>query len=121
MAGPTLKGKRILVLEDDFLIAMLIEEALLDEGCEIIGPVDNVTRALALAETAFLGGAVLDVNVAGVIAFPVAEALEARNVPFIFVSGYGASAVGERNWKVCAKPFRAEELVSLLMQQIGLA
>lgn len=116
---PTLRGKRILVLEDDFLVAMLIEEALLDEGCEIVGPIDNVPGALALAETAFLGGAVLDVNIAGVIAFPVAEALENRGIPFIFVSGYGSLAVYQKDWTVCSKPFRAAELVSLLTQQLG--
>jgi DNA-binding response OmpR family regulator len=61
--------------------------------------------------------AILDVNLAGEMAYPVAELLRERNIPFLLLSGYGTEAIpsGHPEWKVCAKPFKGEELVSMVL------
>jgi CheY-like chemotaxis protein len=96
LTGPDLAGKRILVVEDESLIAMLLEMALQDEGCIVVGPASRVAEALELAgDGQHLDGALLDVNLGGEAVFPVAEALASRAVPFLLLSGYGDQAVPE--------------------------
>jgi len=118
--GQDLAGLRVLVVEDEMLVCLLVEDTLGDEGCVVVGPAASVGEALRMTETEAFDAAVLDVNVGGEKAYPVAEALEARGIPFLFVSGYGQSAVpGDRPaWRVCAKPFRAADMVQMLKTQI---
>jgi CheY-like chemotaxis protein len=86
--------RRVLVVEDESLVAMLLEDILADCGCEVIGPAANVADALSLVDAGGVDLAVLDVNLgAGATSFPVADALKALAVPFIFVTGYGAGGV----------------------------
>jgi DNA-binding response OmpR family regulator len=117
---PQLAGLRVLVLEDEMLVALLVEETLIDQHCIVIGPASTVQEALALANTEPLDAAVIDVNIGGEKAYPVAELLDVRGIPFLFVSGYGQSAVPKDrpNWRVCAKPFRGEEMVRMLTNQV---
>lgn len=93
-APSALAGRRILIVEDDPLVSMLEEDLLLQLGCRIVGPAATVAEALtlarALAETSALQGAVLDVNLQGEPIFPVADLLAAADIPFVFVTGYGA-------------------------------
>ena len=108
-----LSGLRLLVVEDTFLVADLIVEQLLECGCEVVGPAARLPKALALAEQEALDGALLDVNLAGEYSFPVASALAARGVPFIFLTGYGQSVIPEafRAAPRLAKPFDMDDLV----------
>lgn len=111
-----LAGKRVLIVEDELLVALLIEDILIEFGCNTFGPCGTLEKALAAASSETLDLAVLDINLAGERAYPVAEALERRNIPFLFVSGYGDEAIpeGHETWKVCAKPFKTKDLTRML-------
>lgn len=116
IAHPELAGKRVLIVEDELLVALLLEDFLLDLGCDTVGPCSNVAQALEVARTEALDLAVLDVNLDGEQVYPVAELLLKRNIPFLFLSGYGDEAIppGREDWKVCAKPFKSDELAKML-------
>ena len=88
--------RRVLVVEDEALIAMEIESALLDAGFAVVGPAATLAAATALAAAEALWAAVLDVNLAGEPVFPVADALARRRVPFAFVTGYGPEVLPAR-------------------------
>ena len=107
----TLNGRRILVVED----------ALLDAGAEVLGPAATVEEALALLEDSEIGGAVLDINLAGQLSTPVADLLAERGVPFVVATGYGAAGLPEhhRGVPVLAKPYDPRELVETLEQICG--
>lgn len=83
-----LRGRRVMVLEDDVLIAMDMEDFLLAEGCQVVGPISNVEAALETVETGELDGAVVDLNLRGELSVPVIEALKSRGLPVIVCSGY---------------------------------
>lgn len=120
--GGDLKGRRILVVEDESLVAMLLETILDDLGCETVGPVSSVAEALdVVAARDDLDGGLLDVNVAGVEIFPVAEALAARNLPFVFSTGYGEGGLPDE-WKgriTLQKPFTESAVQAALFKAIG--
>ena len=84
-----LAGLRILIVEDEFLVAMLVEEMLQNLRCEIVGPVSTLEEAVATVRQNRLDGALLDVNLNGKSSFPVADELLGHEVPFILVTGYG--------------------------------
>jgi len=111
-----LAGKRVLIVEDEMLVALLIEDFLADLDCRSIGPFGSVATALVAARTEDLDLAVLDVNLDGERVYPVAEVLAERGIPFLFLSGYGEEAIppDHPGWKVCAKPFKSEMLVRML-------
>lgn len=117
----SLAGLRILVVEDEMLVAMLVEDLLLSEGCEVVGPVASVAGALALVKKGGLDGAVLDVNLGSETVFPVADALAQADVPFVFVTGYGPSGLNDahRDRVTIQKPFNIDNFVGELAQ--GLA
>ncbi len=103
-----LNGRRILVVEDESLVAMLLETILEDMGCVTVGPISNVDDGLRTATgDDALDAALLDVNVAGSEVFPVAEALKARGVPFVFSTGYGEGGLPDawRGHPTIQKPF----------------
>ena len=116
-----LKGVRVLVVEDEYLVAILIDEILESAGCVVIGPIPRLPEALDAAHHDNCDAAVLDVNLAGERINPVADALSERNVPFLFVTGYGASALpseyAERP-RLC-KPFRMAELLGALASVVN--
>src|SRR3546814_355161 len=86
--GPTgLHGLRVLVVEDNFLLADVIADTLREYGCEVVGPAGDVAMAVKLAREAELDGAVLDLNLYGEFCFPVAAALAERSVPYLFLTG----------------------------------
>ncbi|MGO4170409.1 response regulator [Novosphingobium sp. YAF33] len=113
----TLRGKRILVVEDEMLVAMNIEDSLLDFGAVVVGPALRLENALELAGQAQFDIAILDVNLHGGRSYPVAEVLQARGVPFIFATGYGHTDDGEMSNSVTTltKPFRSEDLEQALL------
>ena len=116
MSDNKLSGLRVLVVEDEALVAMLVEDMLTDLGCTVVGPLADLDEALAVVGDADIDCAVLDVNLAGKPIFPVADALKARGVPFAFASGYGEAGVREdhRNAPVLQKPFREADLARAL-------
>jgi DNA-binding response OmpR family regulator len=108
----SLAGLRVLVAEDEMLIAMELESMLQGLGCNVVGPVGTVALALRLARTKELDAAVLDVDLHGEKIFPIAQALQARGIPFVFATGYETSVLPEewRREHSLGKPFRREEL-----------
>lgn len=117
---PWLKGKRILVVEDEALIAVMVEDMLMEMGAVVIGPAATIESALELARREELDAAVLDVNVRGERIDPVAEALMARGIPVLFATGYGevrlASGV---QTTVIDKPYTQEKLARGLATAMG--
>jgi DNA-binding response OmpR family regulator len=117
----TERSLRILVVEDEMMIAFFIEDCLADLGHQIVGPASRVAAALDLAETEILDLALLDINVAGEQVYPVARQLRARGIPFAFLSGYSARGVSDE-WAgtpILSKPFVPEGLkaqIGALMQ-----
>jgi CheY-like chemotaxis protein len=119
---PTLVGRRILVVEDEMMIAMLVEDMLSELGCSVVGPAHALDTALDLARTEIgLDAALLDVNLGGQPVFAVADALRAKGVPAIFSTGYGDAGLREvdRGSPVLQKPFRAGDLARALNQALG--
>ena len=118
-----LTGRRILVVEDEALVAMLVEDALLDAGAEVIGPAATVAEALSLLDGTATPphAAVLDLNLAGETSTPVADVLVARGVPFVVATGYGASVLppGHAKVPVLAKPYDPDELTTALGRLCG--
>lgn len=107
-----LKGMRVLVVEDEFLISQEISQTLRDAGCEIVGPVPFVDDARELVKNDTPDGAVLDVNLHGELIFSFAEELMARRVPIVFASGYDAESF-PAPFRLChfvLKPFREGRL-----------
>ncbi len=118
-AAVALKDKRVLVVEDQPLIAMLIEDHLLNVGVRIVGPAGSVRDALRLIEaTASDGGlhaAVLDIELGGEHVSPVADRLAALGVPFLFATGCGEGAdTGGHSAPILMKPFDLDELTDSL-------
>jgi len=116
VAPKVLADKRILIVEDELVIAMMIEDFLLECGCHIVGPCSSVAQALEAIGAEAPDLAVLDVNLGGEAAYPIAFALAERCIPFVFLSGYGDQAIlpGQGDWKVCAKPFVGDDLIAML-------
>src|SRR3712207_7225274 len=100
-ATETLTGRRVLVVEDEYFLANDMAKRLQANGAEVIGPVGGIDDALDLIdETENLDGAVLDLNLRGEMAFPVADALIKRGVPFVFATGYDQAVVPARYGRV---------------------
>ncbi len=114
----SLSGRRILLVEDETLVSMVIEEALRDLGCAIVGPVGTRDQALALAKAEPLDGALLDVNLAGEPVYPVADALFSRGIPFAFVTGSGQGGIAARyaTMPTLVKPFQLSTVERVLGQ-----
>ena len=112
----SLNGLKVLVVEDEMLVSMLVEDMLADLGCQVVGPAAELDEALSLAESADIDLALLDVNLGGKPIFPVADTLKARGVPFAFASGYGEAGLSEdhRGAAVLQKPFREADLAKAL-------
>ena len=112
----TLNGLKVLVVEDEMLVSMLVEDMLSDLGCTVVGPAAELEEAMGLAQSADIDLALLDVNLGGKPIFPVADALKARGVPFAFASGYGEAGLSEdhRGAAVLQKPFREADLAKAL-------
>ena len=110
------KEKRVLIVEDELLIALLIEDFMMELGCEIVGTAARIEPAIAIAESAAIDFAVLDINLAGKLSFPVADVLRQRAIPFIFASGYGSAGLVEEyaGAAVLQKPFGVRDLERVL-------
>lgn len=109
---------RVLVVEDESLVAMLIEDMLSDMGYEVVAVAARIDQALDLARSVVADLAILDLNLAGQRTDAVAEVLRARGIPFMFATGYGAAGVAQE-WShapVVQKPFQEAELSRALLK-----
>lgn len=118
----SLSGARVLVLEDETLVSMMVEDMLLDLGCEVVGPFAKLDAALAFVDggEGAIDAALLDVNLGGVRSFPVAEALAGKGVPFVFTTGYDESGLPEvwRGRPTLRKPFMLGEMADALRKAL---
>jgi CheY-like chemotaxis protein len=110
------KRPRVLVVEDEMTIALLIEDMLTDIGCEVAALATRLPQALEIAETVEADLAILDLNLDGRMSFPVAEVLARRGVPFVFATGYGEAGLSEafRDRPLIKKPFDLKMLQAAL-------
>jgi CheY-like chemotaxis protein len=118
MSTTTLAGKRILVVEDEFMIAMLLEDLLTELECVVAGVAARPAEAIELINATELDAAVLDVNLDGTDSFGIAAALGERRIPFIFATGYGGSRLTPEfaHHPVIQKPYRLDDLSGALRQ-----
>lgn len=114
----SLGGKRVLVVEDEMLLALDLEEGLRDAGCEVVGPAGSLRSALRLAENSEIDAAILDVNLAGERVFPVAQILTERGIPFVFATAYAGSdelyPLEVRDVPRLSKPYTVGQAVATL-------
>ena len=119
--GP-LNGAKVLVLEDETLVSMMVEDMLLDLGCEVVGPFAKLDQALAFMDSGDgqIDAALLDVNLGGVRSFPMAEALAGKGVPFVFTTGYDESGLPDiwRGRPTLRKPFMMGEMAEALKKAL---
>ena len=117
----SLADMRLLVVEDELLVSMLIEEILGELGATVAGPYGRLADGLAAAKAERFDGAILDLNLAGESADPLADLLLARGVPFVFITGYQRESIDRRyaNVPVLQKPIDAAALESVLLTLLG--
>jgi|SRR6266436_2495569 len=116
-----LRGLRLLVVEDIFLIAESLSALLRDYGCDVIGPVAHLERGLDLAREGRLDGAILDVDLHGKLSFPIADALNQRAIPYFFVTGYSEDIFPAKYQDMphLGKPFKAADLEQMLLREFA--
>ena len=112
----TTRRKRILLVEDEALVAMLLEDMIQELGFEVVGPALRLERAAELVDSEVFDAAILDVNLGGCRSYPIAERLVAKGVPFAFATGYGSPGVVEWRDRVplIRKPFEKSTLSSVV-------
>jgi CheY-like chemotaxis protein len=116
--GNALDGRKILVVEDDYLVALALAEMLQTAGADVIGPMSEIHEALSFVEEGNdVDAAILDVDLHGQKSYPVAQALVARRIRFVFATGFGEEAVdqGYRAYPRVQKPFDEHALVNALL------
>jgi CheY-like chemotaxis protein len=110
------RPRRVLVVEDEVIVGMLLEDMLEDLGCEVAAISTHLEQALHLARTLDIDLAILDVNLRGTQSFPVADVLSVRSVPFLFATGYGAQILKPpySGAPTLQKPFQLDDLRQIL-------
>src|ERR1044071_139029 len=113
--GP-MPNARLLIVEDEYLIRLLLEDMLVELGCDIAAVASNLDEGKTAAQATEIDLAILDVNIDGQQIFPVADILRSRKVPFIFITGYGARGLPEnyRETPTLQKPFQMQDLKATL-------
>ena len=112
---------QVLVVEDESMVAMLIEDMLVDLGHHVVATSANMSKASKLVSDCAADLAILDINLNGEETYPLAASLMSRKIPFIFATGYGASGIKTR-WSevpVLQKPFQVRELAISIDRAIG--
>lgn len=117
-----LQGLKVMVLEDETLVSMMVEDMLSDLGCEVVGPFARLDSALDFANAGQpqVDVALLDVNLGGERSFPLAEVLSGKDVPFVFTTGYDDAGMPEawRGRPALRKPFTMAEMAMALRQTV---
>jgi CheY-like chemotaxis protein len=122
MASSPLRDRRILVVEDEYLIAMSLQDALESAGSIVVGPVPSVDKAIQTIDSELhIDAAVLDVNLGGALSYGVADKLIARKIPFIFTSGYEDNVLRTRysGVKNCPKPYLFQAIEEALAEAMS--
>jgi DNA-binding NtrC family response regulator len=114
-------GRRVLVVEDEMLVVWMLEDMLETLGCTVVGPATSVREAMATILAEPIDAAVLDINLHGEMSYPIADALTARGVPFVFSTGYDKSLLpaAYRAFAVLQKPFHTSELGDTLARLLA--
>lgn len=109
-------GRRILIAEDETIVALFLEDVLSELGHEVAGVVSRVDEAMARAKDGSFDVAILDVHLAGKDVFPFADALAEQGIPFVFATGYGEQGLPDRyrDRPTLEKPFRPEDLAATI-------
>lgn len=116
-----LQGYRVMVVEDEWLLATEIKSLLDKRGCTVLGPFASLARALAFLDGERPDAAILDLNIKGEYAVPMAQALSARGVPFVIVSGYSLAQVTApelRNAPRLSKPIDHDQLLRAVREAL---
>ena len=118
---PALAGRRVLVVEDESMVTMLLQDFLEDMGCEVVGVASRLEEALEKIDTLTFDVAILDVNLNGQQTLPVAQALRARGRAFVFATGYAATTMAAefRTAPILQKPFQQEDLERALRSALS--
>jgi CheY-like chemotaxis protein len=110
-----LSGMRILVVEDEPLLAMASADLLAESGCTVAGPATSVKQGMQLIEQEDVDGAILDINLGGEMVFPLADALAERSIPFVYVTGYGKLLRACNHGRsVLQKPYSDQQLLKII-------
>jgi DNA-binding NarL/FixJ family response regulator len=111
-----LAGRRVLVIEDESMVTMLIHDTLVDIGCEVVGSASRFDDAVEKARSLSFEVAILDLNLSGRHTLPIAEALAERKIAFVFATGYGGASLPEplRQAPILHKPFDQRDLEGAL-------
>jgi len=118
----SLAGHRLMIVEDEYLIAADLKEALMQEGATVVGMASSVARGLELLEETNPDAVILDLNLRGEVSAPLAAALEDRNVPFVIVTGYGDSWMTFSEFSkahVTEKPADNSQIVRMLVDALA--
>src|SRR5258706_10728903 len=120
-SGRNFIGLRVFVVEDEAMVSMLIEDTLADIGCSVAGTAARLDEAMDKATSLDFDLAILDVNLNGVRAYPLAEVLAKRGIPLVFATGYGAAGIpyALRYFSLLAKPFQQRDLESALANALA--
>ncbi|MCC6889454.1 MAG: response regulator [Hyphomicrobiales bacterium] len=116
-----LRSKRVLIVEDEFFVAMQIEQALQSFGCRTVGPFTTLELALQASQREQFEAAVLDINLNRTMVYPLADELAMRGIPFVFLSGYAAHDLPDAYKAIprVQKPFNPEHIRAVLEQALG--
>ena len=112
----SLKGRKILVVEDSPVVAPFTADLLGELGCEVVGPAPNMAAARELVEAGEFDGALMDIHIRGAQVFPLCEILAAKSLPFVLTSGYADRQMPEK-WQDCPrlqKPYTVDEVEKAL-------
>ncbi len=119
-----LRGRRILVVEDQSLVAMEVQDWLEKAGASVAGPVGRLERALNKAETESVDAALLDIDLNGLQCWPVADALRRRGIPFVFTTGFSLDIVMPDRFeghRAIAKPYKEADILAALVEMLDAA
>jgi DNA-binding NtrC family response regulator len=111
-----LTGKRVMIVEDEFLLALSLEEDLMTAGAIVVGPFATLPEAMQAIDKESFDVAILDINLNGEMSYPAADALIERGAPFILLSGYAATGLPERfrAFRQLPKPYDVARLIEAL-------
>lgn len=117
MRHKKLKSKRVLIIEDEIFVYLLLQDMLTEMGCVVVGMANRREKAVKMISEAEFDVAIVDLNLSGESSYPAADMLIARNIPFVFATGYGVQGLAPayRHIRVIQKPFGERDLAEALL------